>query len=126
MIEVIDNSTINIPCGDTGAIRIKANAKYRGTDNPYTFGERDRALFTLKTANGTIVKQKVYPLVNNTFTVVFLHDDTKNYNGVLRWDVRYFINPHYIEGDPIPRNGDQIETPKRPMDGNIYDVVGDI
>ena len=121
------NHTIYISRGDTGAIRITANAKYKGTNDPYTFGQNDRALFTIKDQGGNIVKQKVYQIVNNVFTVMLFNADTeKMIGGTYNWDVRYIINPHYQTGNPIPVDGDQVITPTTPMTVTPYAVVGDI
>ena len=120
----VNGPTISLSRGDTGAIRITANAKYRGTDTPYVFGERDRALFTIR-GNGKIVKQKAYPIVQNKFTVVFANADTDQMAaGAYSWDVRYVINPKY-DGDVIV-DGDQVITPNGPMQANLLSVVGEI
>ena len=122
-----ENRTIEISRGDTGAVRIHANAKYKGTNTPYTFGERDRALFTIKDQSGQIVKQRVYQIVQNTFTVMLFNADTgKMIGGTYNWDVRYMINPHYETGNPIPVDGDQVVTPMLPASVNPLAVVGDI
>lgn len=96
----VEGTNITISRGDTGAIRFAANAKRRDTGEPYTFGERDRALFSIKGGNGQILKQRAYPIVNNLFTVVFFNADTDKFaTGAYNWDVRYVINPYY-EDDP--------------------------
>ena len=123
----VDGHTIEISRGDTGAIRFRARAKYKGTDNPYVFGERDRALFTIKDTAGQIVKQKAYQIVQNVFTVLLFNADTeKMISGTYNWDVRYIINPHYETGNPIPVDGDQVVTPMLPGSVNPQPVVGDI
>lgn len=79
----------------------RAVAKRKDTGESYTFGERDRALFSIKSGGGTIVKQKAYPIVNNRFTVVFFNADTdKLAPGGYTWDVRYVINPYYQDDPP--------------------------
>lgn len=96
----VDGTTITLSRGDTGAIRISATVTRKDTGQPYTFGERDRALFTIK-GGGKIVKQKSYPLVNNGFTVVFMNADTDQFAaGGYNWDVRYLINPYYDTDPP--------------------------
>lgn len=121
----VEGTTINISSGDTGAIRLTANAKYKGTETPYVFGERDRAVFTIKANNGEIIKQRAYPIVGNAFTVVFFNADTQAFTqSSYQWDVRYVINPYYEQGNPIPVDGDQVITPKLPMGVNILNVVG--
>lgn len=97
----VNGTEIRLSRGDTGAIKFTANAKYHGTENPYTFGERDRAVFTIKSANGQVVKQRAYPMTSNQFTVVFFNADTDTFApGGYNWDVRYVINPYYDEIAP--------------------------
>ena len=96
----VNGTTITLSRGDTGALRIRANATRKDTGEPFTFGERDRALFTVK-GGGRIVKQKAYPIVNNMITVVFMNADTDQFlPGGYTWDVRYVINPYYDEDPP--------------------------
>ena len=119
--------TIAMSRGDTGAIRFNATATYRGTQTPYTFGERDRAVFSIKNGNGTVVKEKISAITDNKFLVFFHNPDTDvltpgtNYT----WDVRYVINPYYDENGRIV-DGDQVVTPRSPMPMNLLTVVGDI
>ena len=97
----VDGTNITLSRGDTGALRLTANVTRRDTGAAYTFGERDRAVFSIKAGNGQLVKQKSYPLVENKFTVIFLNQDTDNLNpGGYSWDVRYVINPYYNTDPP--------------------------
>lgn len=96
----VEGTHISLSRGDTGAIRFTMNAKYRGTETPYTFGERDRAVFTMKGGNG-IVKQRSYQMDNNGFLLVFFNQDTDQFAaGEYNWDVRCIINPYYDEIAP--------------------------
>lgn len=82
-------------------MRIHASATRRDTGAAYTFGERDRAVFSIKDSTGALKRQKAYPLVNNAFIVVFTNQDTENLgSGGYTWDVRYAINPYYDEDPP--------------------------
>ena len=63
----VDGYTINLSKGDTGALKVKATATLNG--EPFTFGADDRALFSIKNAQGEIVKEKVAELTNNNFIV---------------------------------------------------------
>lgn len=113
--------------GDTGAIRFHASAVFKGTDTPYHFGERDRAVFSIKNGAGTVVKEKIAPIVDDKFVVIFHNPDTdalaagSNYT----WDTRYVINPYYDATGRIV-DGDQVCTPKTPRPMNLLTVVGDI
>ena len=97
----VEGTNITISRGDTGAIRFHANVTRLDTGEAYTFGERDRALFSIKDATGTLKRQKAYPMVNNAFIVVFTNQDTENLTAGAgyTWDIRYAINPYY-EDDP--------------------------
>lgn len=114
----VDGTEITLSRGDTGAIRITAEG--------YSFGENDRAVFTVKNGSGIIVKQVAYPMTDNAFTVTFMNADTDAFAaGVYNWDVRYVINPYYDEHNNVI-DGDQVLTPNTPMTLNLLTVVGDI
>lgn len=120
--------TIELSRGDTGAIRFKANVTFKGdeTGRTYTFGERDRAVFSIKSSNGTVVKEKISGFTDNKFVVIFHNPDTDQLaNGSYTWDVRYVINPYYDESGRII-DGDQVVTAKSPAPMNLLNVVGDI
>lgn len=117
---IVDTATneIRLSRGDTGGVIIAVDG--------YTFGENDRALFSIKAGNGQIVKQKAYPIVNNQFLVTFFNADTDMLTpGGYTWDVRYVIHPYYNESGDIV-DGDQVLTPNLPMQCSLLTVVGDI
>lgn len=120
----VEGYTIILSRGDTGALRITATATLDG--QPFTFGEDDRALFSIKNGQGEIVKEKVAAMENNSFVVYFLNADTESLSpSNYQWDVRYVIHPYYdSEGRII--DGDQVITPKTPQTMTILTVVGDI
>ena len=121
----VDGTTISLSRGDTGAIKITATATRKDTGAAYTFGENDRALFTIKNSAGQIVLEKICEMENNIFAVVFHNADTDKLDvGGYSWDVRYVINPYYDEAGKIV-DGDQVITPKTPMNMNLLSVVGD-
>lgn len=174
----VQGTNIIVSRGDTGALRLRARATRLDTGAAYTFGERDRALFSIKTAQGQLVREKAYPMVGNVFIVVFTNQDTENLQagGGYTWDVRYIINPHYDTDPPAgewtpydeltfpvaantkcmhngtyylakqaietsedwtqshwfyadyrkPVDGDQVITPKQPMNMNLLTVVGEV
>ena len=97
----VNGTEISFSRGDTGAIEIDATVTRRDTGAAYTFGERDRAVFSIKNSAGVVVKQKAYPLTDNKFTVVFMNQDTDTLQpGGYSWDVRYVINPYYQDSPP--------------------------
>lgn len=114
----VDGTKITLSRGDTGAFKI--------TVSGYTFGENDRCVFTIKSGNGQIVKQRAYPMVDNAFTVTLFNSDTDSFNpGGYTWDVRWVINPYYDSSGKVV-DGDQVLTPSNPMELNLLTVVGDI
>ena len=121
---VVDEYNVSLSKGDTGAIKVTANATKNG--EPYTFSADDRALFSIKNGQGEIVKEKVAAMENNSFVVYFLNADTESLSpSNYQWDVRYVIHPYYdSEGRII--DGDQVITPKTPQTMTILTVVGDI
>ena len=120
----VDGYTIKLSQGDTGALKVTAEATLNG--EPFTFGSDDRALFSIKNALGEIVFQRAYEMTDNVFTVYFLNADTDNLSPTsYSWDVRYIINPYYDANGRII-DGDQVITPKEPMSMNLLTVVGDV
>ena len=120
----VDGYTIRLSRGDTGAMRVIANATLNG--EPFTFGSDDRALFSIKNAQGEIVKEKIAALDNNEFVVYFLNADTDFLSPTTySWDVRYIIHPYYDANGRII-DGDQVITPREPMSMNLLTVVGDV
>lgn len=120
----VDGYNINLSRGDTGAMRVIATATLNG--EPFTFGENDRALFSIKNGQGEVVKEKIAAMENNVFMVYFLNADTDSLSpGPYSWDVRYIINPYYDASGRIV-NGDQVITPKEPQTMQLFTVVGDV
>lgn len=115
-----ETGTITISRGDTGAFRVKARTSY-------TFQTADRALFTIKDGMGNIVRQRIYEIDENKgFNVYFYNADTDSQEQTtFRWDVRWVINPYYDESGKIV-DGDQVLTPKGPMQIGLLEVVGNI
>lgn len=120
----VQDYVITLSRGDTGALTVTANATLDGV--PFTFGQDDRALFSIKNGNGEIIMEKVCEMVDNAFTVNFLNSDTDSLApGSYSWDVRYVIHPYYdAQGRMV--NGNQVITPKTPMSLNLITVVGDV
>ena len=122
----VENGVITLSIGDTGAIRFNVTARYRGTETPYTFSERDRAVFSIKNGNGIVVKEKVSEIVDGKFVVTFYNSDTDSLQaGTYSWDTRYIINPFYNSAGKIT-DGDQVITPELPQNVQLLQVVGDI
>ena len=121
---IVNETNITLSRGDTGALRITADATLNG--EPFTFGQDDRALFSIKNATGEIIKEKIAQMENNVFIVYFLNSDTDAISpGSYSWDVRYIIHPYYDASGRIV-DGDQVITPKAPMEMQLLTVVGDV
>ena len=116
----VNEYTISLSRGDTGAIKFIAS-----TD--HTFDEVDRALFSIKNAIGEVVKQQAFPLDSDkSFVVSFLNSDTDTLAaGSYQWDVRYIIHPYYDAAGNIV-DGDQVITPRQPMEMQLLQVVGEV
>lgn len=115
----VDGSTITMSRGDTGSVVFKATG--------HTFAAEDRALFTMKSPEGTVVKQEAYPIDSGgVFTVYFLNAETDYLApGSYTYDVRYVIGPIYDEEGNIV-DGDQVITPKLPQPLILLATVGNI
>ena len=120
----VEGYNIILSRGDTGALKVTANAELDG--QPYTFASEDRALFSIKSNNGEVIMEKTCAMENNVFVVYFLNADTDSLSpGSYSWDVRYVIHPYYDETGRMV-DGDQVITPKEPMSMNLLTVVGDV
>ena len=120
----VDGYNITLSRGDTGAMKVTAEATLAG--EPFTFGADDRALFSIKNGQGEVVKEKIAAMTDNEFTVYFLNADTDRLApGSYSWDVRYIIHPYYDASGRIV-DGDQVITPKEPQTMNLLTVVGDV
>lgn len=115
-----ENFKIDMHRGDTGVIAITA-------DTDYTFNQVDRAIFTIKDNQGTIVKEVVAQMMDNRFEVVFTNSDTDGLApGVYEWDVRYAVSPIYsVDGRIVDGQGG-VYTPKDPMQLNLRRTIGQI
>ena len=116
----VNEYTITLSRGDTGAIKFTA-------DTEHTFDSVDRALFSIKNAIGDVVKQAAYELdENKAFVVSFFNADTDSLAaGTYSWDVRYIIHPYY-DADGKIVDGDQVITPREPMAMQLLQVVGEV
>ena len=116
----VNGYTITMSRGDTGAIKFTA-------DTDHTFETEDRALFSIKNAIGEVVKQQAFELdENKAFVVTFFNADTDTLAaGSYSWDVRYIIHPYYDAAGHII-DGDQVITPRQPMEMQLLQVVGEV
>lgn len=116
----VNGYTITLSRGDTGAIKFTAETEH-------TFDSADRALFSIKNAIGEMVKQAAFPLdENKSFVVPFYNADTDSLAaGTYSWDVRYIIHPYYDASGKIV-DGDQVITPRQPMEMQLLQVVGEV
>ena len=115
---VVNGTTIDMHRGDTGSIVITASG--------YTFESQDRALFTVKAGNGSVIIERYYEMTNNAFTVQFDNPDTDYLTpGDYSWDVRYIVAPVYDEQQHII-DGTDVTTPHDPMTLHIRNTVGQI
>lgn len=115
----VEGTQITMSRGDTGSVLFRASG--------HIFADEDRALFTVKSPEGTVVKQHAYQIdANGAFTVFFENSDTDYLApGTYTYDVRYVINPYYDTSGSIV-DGDQVITPKLPMNLILLITVGEI
>lgn len=111
---------ITLHRGDTGEVTITASG--------YTYGTDDRALFTMKDANGTEIWKEVFEMEDNAFTLEFTNAKTDYLApGVYYYDVRYIVDPIYDQATgEIVEDGGQVTTPGSPYIIEILNTVGQI
>lgn len=111
--------TIRMHRGDTGEVTIRVSG--------YTYGEDDRALFTVKDNAGSEIMKRVYEMEDNAFVVEFTNADTDYLSpGVYYWDVRYVVDPQYDQTTGEIIDGDGVGTPGSPFQLIILSTVGQI
>lgn len=119
---IVDPETkkITLHRGDTGDVTFTASG--------YTFGADDRALFTIKSSNGTEIVKTAYAMTNNAFTVDFTNAMTDYLTpGAYNYDVRYIVDPQYDEETgEIIIDGTVVSTPGSPYVIEILNTVGQI
>lgn len=136
----INGTNISLSRGDTGAILLRANAKRKDTGATYIFSPRDRALFSLRAGNGTIVKQKQCELINTIMTVmaertgsqtpISARIDKSEFNAAMEqtegtftanytssWDNNPALYGITVSG--TPQSGDKIEVKYRKNDFTV-------
>lgn len=115
----VQGFTITMTRGDTGSLKITATG--------YTFAEEDRVLFTVKSPEGSVIKQQAYQPDENGQIVVYFTNEETDYlaPGDYSWDVRYIIHPYYDDDGKIV-SGIHVHTPFLPKTLTLLPAVGDI
>lgn len=118
----VDGMKVSITVGDTGAVRIRGIG--------HRFNAEDRAVFSVKTGNGSVIMQRVFDGLetDGSFVVYFHSQDTiGRAAGSYQWDVRYLIHPYY-DGEDENRiiDADQVITPYDPQPLVLMRTVGDV
>lgn len=116
---IVDDMTISMSIGDTGAIRIQTSG--------YDFDDDDRAIFTIKSGNGTVLMEREYQIdENGGFLVCFYNSNTEQFSaGNYQWDVRFVLEP-YRDSDGKIMDGAQILTPYGPQTFTLMNTVGTV
>ena len=103
--------------GDTGSV------VYHFTG--YEFQSDDRVLWTMKSSNGTIVKEEVLVPSDQSVVVEFLNADTDMLQpGQYNYDIRIVIDPVYESGRLV--DGTIVTTPESPLNITLLGTVGQI
>lgn len=101
----VEGNHIYLNRGDTGAITIKSSG--------YDFNSEDRCVFMLKSADGTVIKEVNAEIVDGSFDIAFVHNDTANLSAGdgYYWGITYYVHPYY-DGEHIT-NGNLVYTPTK-------------
>lgn len=118
-LKVNPDGSMELPVGDTGSFNVSVTGQ--------EFGPDDRALFTLKSAAGEIIKEEAFEIVDGLFTVFFVNSDTDRLPaGNYQYDIRFIVNPVYDEETGRIIDGDDVNTPKDPTRFVLKPVVGEV
>ena len=99
-----DGTTILMHKGNTGTVRI--------TLDGYTFGNDDRVLFRMRSANGTIIKSEICEVEDGAIEIDFVNTDTDYLAaGVYYYGVTAATDPVYDEQGNIV-DGSGVSTPE--------------
>ena len=117
MFNTDGQGNITISRGDTGSITIRVGVKGGSVTAD------DRAVFTIKKADGAVVKEEYHAFDSGAFDIHFSNNDTESMAvGSYSWDLRFVINPVWQDNRIV--NGDQVITPEAPKTLTITIVVG--
>ena len=114
----VKNMGISVSRGDTGTVTIHTTG--------YTFGENDRAIFTIKDASRVTVRKDVLEITDGDVTITFTNKQTKLLrSGTYVWDVRFVVDPEYDDNGNIT-GGTEVYTPYTNLSLTGADAVGDV
>lgn len=115
-----ETKKITLHRGDTGEVTFTASG--------YTFSADDRALFTVKSGDGSEIVKTAYAMQNNSFVVEFTNPMTDYLApGIYYYDVRYIVDPEYDpETGQIIEDGAVVSTPGSPYQIEILGTIGQI
>lgn len=114
----IDGNRISISRGDTALMAIEAQG--------VTLDDNDRAIFSIKTGDGTVFFQMTLTPKNNRVEIPFINADTQEwFKGSYLWDIRYVIDAIYDSTGAVV-DGKEVITPVKPSTFEVYEVVGEV
>ena len=121
----LDTMDIKMNRGDTGSFFVGAE---RASGTAWT--EDDRALFTIKDQQGTIMMQRFYRLDdqwdigNGVIMIEFHNDDTDTWDpGQYSVELRFDVNPIWEGTPPVGRCENALATTARIVEGSIVRTV---
>ena len=117
----LETMDIRMNRGDTGAFFVKGT---RASGDPWT--EYDRALFTIKDQQGTIMMQRFYRLDDQwevgdgVIMIEFHNDDTDTWDpGQYSVELRFDVDPVWEGTPPVGRCENALVTDARIVEGSI-------
>lgn len=119
----LEDMTITMHRGDTGAFKVAAT---RESGSSWT--SADRALFTVRKADGTVMLQRFYrldtALGNGVIEVQFHNNDTDTWdNGSYDTELRYIVNPYWSGTAPVADVTDALQVDDAIVDGDVVRTV---
>lgn len=105
--------------GDTGVLTVQAEA------GGYAFTQRDRMVFTIRGANGRLLKEEAACIEpDGRAKVGFANEETQAWReGSYRWDVRYVLEAQTDENGRV-QDGRAVITPMPPGEFRVMPAVG--
>lgn len=114
----VNGRTIRISRGDTGIIPFRVDG--------VTLTDSDRAVFTVRRSNSSVLIQKVLAPKDGLFYMPFANEETDGWKpGLYTWDLRIVLDAQ-TDASGMVNDGREVITPWPPSRFEVVKVVGKV